>query len=349
MALLFGLLNKLRGTNASSGVPSWMRLLAAIIVYVCYVLVGAAIVQAIEEGDEFDATAANAKWNFGSACYFFVVTTTTIGYGDISPATSGGRAFVAIYGLVGLGLVGYVISMAGGAVMDFMGWQRKMFVKHILRQGGSGKADPNVSVPWYVAHSALLTACVTWILFLFVGAAIFRETERLDDAEALAAGVTTSTEWSYRNALWFCWVTLTTIGYGDFFPTTNAGKVLLPLYAVFSLGVVGVVIGEIGETVARSAEKALLGKGAVSRLTADKAADVAKSAKAAAGSEMDDEARRVLQDGLRDALRRIEAGPSTVNYRSAGGAGEESYSDYTDDYSAASSTGYSYEDEEETY
>lgn len=342
MAVLFGLLNRLRGGNANSGVPAWMRLLASIIVYVVYIMIGAAIIQAIEEDEEFDATNANAKWNFGSSCYFMVVTTTTIGYGDIAPITSGGRAFTAVYGLIGLGLVGYVISMAGGAVMDIMSWQRKMFVKYVLRQKGT-KSAGDVNVPFYVAHSALITACVTWLLFLFIGAAIFQETEKLDDAEKLAAGTTTATEWSYRNALWFCWVTLTTIGYGDFFPTTNAGKVLLPIYAIFALGVVGVVIGEIGETVARSAEKALLGKGA-SKLTADKAADVAKSAKAAAAAdEMEPEARDVLERGLKDALRRLNGNAgATVATRSAD---LTEYSDYSD-YSAGSSTGdYSYEEE----
>jgi hypothetical protein len=117
--------------------------------------------------------------------------------------------------------------MAGGAVMDFMNWQRTMFVKHVMRRGRTTNVSSD-AVPWFVEHSALITAAVTWMLFIFIGAAIFRETER-DEWEASLGGVTTSNEWSYRNSLWFCWVTLTTIGYGDFYPRSNAGKVLLPL------------------------------------------------------------------------------------------------------------------------
>lgn len=41
----------------------------------------------------------------------------------------------------------------------------------------------------------------------------------------------------WLDALYFCVITLTTIGYGDFSPTTNAGKVFTMVYAVVGIGV----------------------------------------------------------------------------------------------------------------
>jgi hypothetical protein len=42
--------------------------------------------------------------------------------------------------------------------------------------------------------------------------------------------------WSYLNAFYFCVVTLATVGYGDFVPETNLGKVFTIFYIVFGIG-----------------------------------------------------------------------------------------------------------------
>lgn len=51
--------------------------------------------------------------------------------------------------------------------------------------------------------------------------------------------------WSYLNALYFTVITLTTIGYGDFTPQTNLGKIFSMLYILLGLGVLGALIGLI--------------------------------------------------------------------------------------------------------
>ncbi len=39
------------------------------------------------------------------------------------------------------------------------------------------------------------------------------------------------------DSLYFCVITLTTVGYGDISPTTNAGKILTMVYVVVGVGV----------------------------------------------------------------------------------------------------------------
>ena len=53
--------------------------------------------------------------------------------------------------------------------------------------------------------------------------------------------------WSYLDAFYFTVITLTTVGYGDFSPQTNLGKLFSVLYILLGLGVLGTLIALIGE------------------------------------------------------------------------------------------------------
>lgn len=44
--------------------------------------------------------------------------------------------------------------------------------------------------------------------------------------------------WSYIDALYFSIITLTTIGYGDFSPQTDAGKIFTIFYIIIGIGVI---------------------------------------------------------------------------------------------------------------
>ncbi len=51
------------------------------------------------------------NWSWVDALYFTVVTLTTVGYGDLTPQTSGGKLFTVFYILVGLGILGGFIAL----------------------------------------------------------------------------------------------------------------------------------------------------------------------------------------------------------------------------------------------
>lgn len=44
-------------------------------------------------------------WEWIDCFYFCIITLTTIGYGDFSPQTDGGKIFTIFYILIGLGLI----------------------------------------------------------------------------------------------------------------------------------------------------------------------------------------------------------------------------------------------------
>lgn len=44
--------------------------------------------------------------------------------------------------------------------------------------------------------------------------------------------------WSYLDAFYFSFITLTTIGFGDFAPQTDAGKIFTIIYIVIGVGII---------------------------------------------------------------------------------------------------------------
>jgi len=62
---------------------------------------------------------ANPDLGWNEAIWYAVVTVTTVGYGDYSPATIGGRYLVAIpLMFFGIGLLGYILSLAANALIE---------------------------------------------------------------------------------------------------------------------------------------------------------------------------------------------------------------------------------------
>ncbi len=60
---------------------------------------------------------------------------------------------------------------------------------------------------------------------------------------------------SLSNALWYAIVTLTTVGYGDFYPVTPTGKIAGLFLVLGSLGVIGYFIGGISNRIRNYMEK----------------------------------------------------------------------------------------------
>lgn len=51
-------------------------------------------------------------WEWIDALYFTVITLTTVGYGDFSPETNGGKVFAIIYIFVGVAIILNFIQVA---------------------------------------------------------------------------------------------------------------------------------------------------------------------------------------------------------------------------------------------
>jgi voltage-gated potassium channel len=52
-------------------------------------------------------------------------------------------------------------------------------------------------------------------------------------------------KWKWLDSLYFSVITLTTVGYGDFSPKTDPGKIFTMFYIIVGIGIIGAAIGVI--------------------------------------------------------------------------------------------------------
>lgn len=64
---------------------------------------------------------------------------------------------------------------------------------------------------------------------------------------------------SYPQALWYTLVTATTVGYGDLYPMSGAGRIVAGVLITLSVGFLGYVIGKFGELAVENSRRRFLG------------------------------------------------------------------------------------------
>ncbi|KAL6034101.1 hypothetical protein STEG23_024956 [Scotinomys teguina] len=132
---------------------------------------------------------AGRQWRFAGSFYFAITVITTIGYGHAAPGTDSGKVFCMFYALLGIPLT-LVTFQSLGERLNALVRCLLLAAKRCL-----GLQRPNVSAENMVVAGLLLCAAT-----LALGAAAFAHFEG----------------WTFFHAYYYCFITLTTIGFGDF-------------------------------------------------------------------------------------------------------------------------------------
>ncbi|CAD7967332.1 unnamed protein product [Amoebophrya sp. A120] len=142
------------------------------------------------------------NWSFCGTLFFLTSLATTIGYGHSHPVTSGGQMLTIAFGVVGLPIMAFNLLLIAEA------W---------FSVGAKARV-----VNLQSKNSRLLFLISLLVAFLLFGASLFHRLEP---------------SWTFLESLYFCFVTLSAVGFGDYTPSSNLSRVVAILYMIFGLGV----------------------------------------------------------------------------------------------------------------
>ncbi|XP_029006884.1 potassium channel subfamily K member 15-like [Betta splendens] len=163
---------------------------------------------------------AGRQWKFAGSFYFAITVITTIGYGHVTPRTDAGKAFCMFYAVLGIPLTLVMFQSLGERI--------NTFVRYLLRRTkrGLGLQKTEVSM-----GNMVLVGLLSCVSTLCIGAGAFSHFE----------------DWSFFNAYYYCFITLTTIGFGDFVALQKKNALQeQPPYVAFSFMYILVGLTVIG-------------------------------------------------------------------------------------------------------
>ncbi|KAJ3610101.1 hypothetical protein NHX12_022195 [Muraenolepis orangiensis] len=150
---------------------------------------------------------ANWNWDFTSALFFASTVLSTTGYGHTVPLSDGGKAFCIIYSVMG---IPFTLLFLTAVVQRIMVFCTHRPVMYFHSQWGLSKSFVAI------VHAALLATMAVSCFFL-IPATIF---SALED------------NWNFLESFYFCFISLSTIGLGDYVPGEGSNQRFRELYKV---------------------------------------------------------------------------------------------------------------------
>ncbi|KAJ1346843.1 hypothetical protein KIN20_001753 [Parelaphostrongylus tenuis] len=206
-----------------------------------------------EYSDEYD------YWSLMDSVLFCFTVITTIGYGNVAPRTFNGRIFVILYGLVGIPFTMLAIANLGKFLATILkSWtrpflkcarrfRRRLFkpkytakekqrlMERVSRKSVKGKTNDDDASSDAESDTDVEEDTTTEGLVLFIAFVIYIIVGSLVIA-------TYEPNMNFFEAIYFNFVTLTTIGLGDLVPQSDTYLVITLIYCAIGLALTTIAI-----------------------------------------------------------------------------------------------------------
>ncbi|XP_037032476.1 open rectifier potassium channel protein 1-like isoform X4 [Bradysia coprophila] len=179
------------------------------------------------------------EWTFFHSFWFSFIVCSTVGYGNSSPHDQPGQAFCILFAIIGLPLNGFVLAYLGQyfskTVTRIYNWYKGHANSHNHQHDAIKKFGLIGTLAMYLVPGIAF--------FIFLPACLFTYFE----------------DWPYVRSVYYSFVTLTTIGFGDFVPTFQDGQarkfglsfvfyqIFIPIWNFIGVGYFIMIIGFIAK------------------------------------------------------------------------------------------------------
>lgn len=187
--------------------------------------------------------------SYGNALYFCVVSILTLGLGDILPLSVAAKIMSLVYSTIGVINLALIIAMTRGIFQESAGSVVFFHRVEILRTAElkrikNGKITYSSEEAFNKMHQirkiansrqklySLLTTLGAFVIFWNIGglALMFAE------------------NWSYFNSVYFGFLCLLTIGYGDYAPSSGAGRAFFVFWALGAIPLMSAILSTVGDS-----------------------------------------------------------------------------------------------------
>jgi potassium channel subfamily K protein 1 len=140
------------------------------------------------------------KWTFGETIFFSGTVLTTIGYGNVSPQTKGGKLFCMLFAICGIPFTLILLTALIERLMTI--WRSFLLyssekLQHLFQNWRFTSTLTIIRILF-----AFIFVLFVLIFFMLIPAAIYSSIEG----------------WSYLNSFYYCFISLSTVGLGDYVP-----------------------------------------------------------------------------------------------------------------------------------
>ncbi|XP_033874188.1 potassium channel subfamily K member 12-like [Acipenser ruthenus] len=199
------------------------------------------------------ADSVRPRWDFPGAFYFVGTVVSTIGFGMTTPATVAGKVFLIFYGLLGCAGTILFFNLFLERIITLLAvimkacherhLQRNGILPPIIRRESSFSHGDSLAGWKPSVYYVMMILGISAIILLCCASAMY----------TLVEG------WNYMDSLYYCFVTFSTIGFGDLVSSQNAAYknqglyrfgnfifILLGVCCIYSLfNVISIVIKQV--------------------------------------------------------------------------------------------------------
>uniref|UniRef100_A0A336M6T8 CSON005216 protein n=1 Tax=Culicoides sonorensis TaxID=179676 RepID=A0A336M6T8_CULSO len=160
------------------------------------------------------------NWTYSTAFLYSLTLISTIGYGNIVPPSDFMKMFALGYACVGIGIVLLYLSITGEVLSK---WLRNMIIR-TSKCFQKCSFEKNIKKPENNIITSIIISVLTLVLYIVFGTITMKFLQK--------------PHWGTIDAFYFCFTTISTIGYGQLFPNNSVSQYACACYILIGMALV---------------------------------------------------------------------------------------------------------------